>query len=422
MNNEFNKVFADLTKTIFSLSDKQYKKKSNKSYLTEAFESRENQYMDSLLPDIDVYSNDDYIEEIKDKFRKLVGKSGKYKDKETIGTHPDFVHLEGTDEHENHYIVSSFIDIKNSTSIYLKTNDLVWTKTFKNTVLRVITIFVRIFDGHIHRLQGDAVFSYFGWKDKCEEDAIIDSLNASSFLLWYVEKILNPQLENLQYAPLKLRVGLDFGGDDEVIWSEYGFVPATEVTTTSLHTDLAAKLQNKASSNGIMIGDNIKEFLDLPDEFLEIKTYQKNYTTIEDKYILEKPEKKYKMWIFKHNNYLKYFPFLHTTNFELKCSTDNEEYYPNISALEKKENLKYEVLHPLAVAYRGVPNIKFEWTKENRGKAAKENESEGRLPAAKTSNNTAEESTAFRGHHIMKCNILQNGRVQETLKFGIFIK
>jgi hypothetical protein len=233
-----------------------------------------------------------------------------------------------------------FVDIKNSTSIYLKTKDLVWTKTFKNTVLRVISIFMRIFDGHIHRLQGDAVFSYFGWRDKCEEDAIIDSLNASSFLLWYIEKILNPKLINLQYEPLKIRIGIDYGNTDEVIWSEYGLAPATEVTTTSLHTDLAAKLQNKASSNTVMIGNNVKEFLDLPDEFIDIKKYQKNYEDIEDKYILDKPEKRYRMWIFKHNKYLEYFPFLNTTNFDLKCQTDNMPYYPNISALEKKRKFR----------------------------------------------------------------------------------
>lgn len=288
---EPNEIFKDLTKSLFSIADKKYESKYKKSYLAEAFASRHNAYMDSIISSLDTYSDDTFIEQTIDKFRDLVGKSGQYKNRETIGTHPDFIALEGTDNIENHYIVSMFVDIKNSTSIYLKTKDLVWTKTFKNTVLRVITIFMRIFDGHIHRLQGDAVFSYFGWKDKCQEDAIIDSLNAASFLLWYIESILNPQLRELEYEPLKIRIGIDYGNDDEVIWSQYGLVPATEVTTTSLHTDLAAKLQNRASSNTIMIGDNIKEFLDLPDEFIGIKKYQKNYENIEDKYILDKPEK-----------------------------------------------------------------------------------------------------------------------------------
>lgn len=422
MSNSSNRIFEDLTKSLFSLADQKYKNKYNKSYLTEAFESRHDTYMDSIVSNLDTYSDDSFIEKTIDDFRSLVGKSGQYKNRETIGTHPDFTSIEGTNIIENHYIVSMFVDIKNSTSIYLKTKDLVWTKTFKNTVLRIISIFMRIFDGHIHRLQGDAVFSYFGWKDKCEEDAIIDSLNASSFLLWYIEKKLNPQLIELQYEPLKIRIGIDYGNSDEVIWSEYGLAPATEVTTTSLHTDLAAKLQNRASSNTVMIGNNIKEFIDLPDEFIDIKKYKKNYEDIEDKYILDKPEKKYRMWIFKHNNYLKYFPFLQTKNFNLKCNTDNTQYYSNLSALEKHENLVYTLEHPFSLPHRGLSNIRFEWTKENRGKAAKASTSYGSLPASRSSKNIANESTLYRGHHIMQCKILQNERVQETLKFGIFIK
>jgi len=422
MSNSSNRIFEDLTKSLFSIADQKYKNKYNRSYLTEAFESRHDTYMDSIVSNLDTYSDDSFIEKTIDDFRKLVGKSGQYKNRETIGTHPDFKSIEGTNIIENHYIVSMFVDIKNSTSIYLKTKDLVWTKTFKNTVLRVISIFMRIFDGHIHRLQGDAIFSYFGWKDKCEEDAIIDSLNASSFLLWYIEKKLNPQLIELQYEPLKIRIGIDYGNSDEVIWSEYGLAPATEVTTTSLHTDLAAKLQNRASSNTVMIGNNVKEFLDLPDEFIDIKKYQKNYEDIEDKYILDKPEKKYRMWIFKHNNYLKYFPFLQSENFNLKCNSSNYQYHSNLSSLEKNESLTYTLEHPFSLPHRGLSNIKFEWTKENRGKEAKLSNSYGKLQASKSFRNTANESTLYRGHHIMQCKVLQNGRVQEVLKFGIFIK
>ncbi|MCF6340315.1 MAG: hypothetical protein L3J10_06155 [Sulfurimonas sp.] len=422
MTKSSNKRFENLTKSLVSRADKNYQNKYEKSYLAEAFESRHNTYMDSIVSNLDIYSDDNFVEKTIDDFRLLVGKSGQYKHRETIGTHPDFTNIEGTNIIENHYIVSMFVDIKNSTSIYLKTKDLVWTKTFKNTVLRTISIFMRIFDGHIHRLQGDAVFSYFGWRDKSEEDAIIDSLNAASFLLWYIEKKLNPQLIELQYEPLKIRIGIDYGNSEEVIWSEYGLAPATEVTTTSLHADLAAKLQNRASSNTIMIGDNIKEFLDLPDEFIDIKKYQKNYEDIEDKYILNKPEKKYRMWIFKHNNYLKYFPFLQAENFNLKCNTNNYQYYSNLSALEKNESLKYTLEHPFSLPHRGLSNIKFEWTKENRGKEAKLKNSNGKLQASKSFRNTANESTLYRGHHIMQCKVLQNGRVQETLKFGIFIK
>jgi len=426
MNSNFNNVFDSFTKSILSTSEKNYRDKFQKSYLNEhhSMESTNSRIaLDDINSQINMYSSDFFIEQAIKQFRELVGKEGKYKDRETIGTHPDFTDLEKTDDIENHYIVSMFVDIKNSTSIYLKTNDLAWTKFFKNTVLRIITIFMRVFDGHIHRLQGDAVFSFFGWKDKCEEDAIIDSLNAASFLLYYIENRLNQELENDGLASLKIRIGIDFGKKDDVLWSEYGLNPATEVTTTSLHTDLAAKLQNKAPSNGILIGNNIKEFLDLPDEFLGIKTYQKNHEKVEDKYILEKPEKRYRMWIFKHQNYLKYFPYLHHKDFNLLCQINEEKfYYPNLSALEKEQSLKYIVENAPSIPEQIITITDYRWSKENRGNEAREAGSDGKLKASRSFKNTANEGTSYRGHHIMKCEILKRGKVDKTLEFGIFIK
>ena len=428
MSRKLNTVFDGLTNSILSRSDKKYSQKRHTSYINEAFEanigmeSRARIHMDSIRTNLEQYASDDFLDGLKATFRTLVGKNGQYINRETIGTHPDFVHLENTDDIEKHYIVSMFVDIKNSTSIYLKTGDLVWTKTFKNTVLRIVTIFMQVFDGHIHRLQGDAVFSYFGWKDKCEEDAIIDSLNAASFLLYYVENGLNVQLKELNLPPVELRIGIDFGKSEEVIWSEYGLSPSTEVTTTSLHTDLAAKLQNRASSNSIMIGDNIKTFLDLPEEFFKVKVYQRDGVDKEKIYILDKPEKKYKMWVFKHHNYLKYFPILQDDNFNMECYANESQYFPNISALDKHMSLVYKTIHPLTVPPRGTNNIRFKWSKENRGEEARIATSEGVSTASKSRNNEADEATAFRGHHVMICNVIQNGRVQSTLKFGVFIK
>ncbi len=416
MNRELNSIFQDFTKSTFAMADKRYESKLHRSYLKESFESRHDVYMDSVLSSINLYADDDFLERTKEKFRNLVGKEGKYKDKETIGTHPDFTYLEGTEEIENFYAVSMFVDIKNSTSIYLKTGDLIWTKTFKNTVLRVITTFMQVFDGHIHRLQGDAVFGYFVWRDKCEEDAVIDALNTASFLLYYIENGLNQELKRLGYEPLKIRIGIDFGYANDVIWSEYGLPPATEVTTTSLHTDLAAKLQNRASSNSIMIGDNIKEILDLPDEFIDVKEYQRNGESKKDYYILNRDEKRYKMWVFKHHSYLKYFPYLHEEDLAMECISNGESYFPNISMLQKGQSLVFRVngtgIYPIPI---------YTWSKENRGKEAERAGEAGKLEANDTIKNQAKEGTAYRGNHIMSCKVNQNGDVK-TLTFGIYIK
>lgn len=128
------------------------------------------------------------------------------------------------------------------------------------------------------------------------------------------------------------------------------------------------------------------------------------------------------MWIFLHENYLKYFPFLHAKNYNLKCNTGNIEYSPNISALEKGESLEYTIENSPSLISAFMSSIDYRWTKENRGKEAEDNNSAGKLPASRSMKNKANESTAYRGHHVMKCEILQRGQIEETLRFGIFIK
>ena len=72
------------------------------------------------------------------------------------------------------------------------------------------------------------------------------------------QNILKKYFENvLGVSSLKIRIGIDFGDDDEVLWSKYGIDNINEVTVTSLHADLSSKLQNKASENSIMVGENV---------------------------------------------------------------------------------------------------------------------------------------------------------------------
>ena len=61
MNNSSNKIFENLTKSLFSLADKNYRSKYEKSYLTEAFESQHDTYMDSIVSNLDTYSDNDLL-------------------------------------------------------------------------------------------------------------------------------------------------------------------------------------------------------------------------------------------------------------------------------------------------------------------------------------------------------------------------
>jgi hypothetical protein len=90
--------------------------------------------------------------------------------------------------------------------------------------------------------------------------------------------------------------------------------------------------------------------------------------------------------------------------------------------LDKGKNLEYRVdgAPGFIESVRTITNYK--WSKENRGKEAENNGNAGKLPASRSVHNIANESTSFRGHHLMQCQILEFNKVKETLKFGIFIK
>jgi hypothetical protein len=58
------------------------------------------------------------------------------------------------------------------------------------------------------------------------------------------------------------RIGVDYGGNAETLWSMAGQGNISEITTTGLHTSLAAKMQLNATNNGIVVGDHIVSLSD----------------------------------------------------------------------------------------------------------------------------------------------------------------
>src|SRR5699024_5247206 len=99
----------------------------------------------------------------------------------------------------------------------------------------------------VHRIMGDAVMAYFGGKDTNDYDDIINALNCSAVIRYFIEKVVAPQLEIEGFEdPFGIRIGLDYGEESDVIWSVYGFPGIDEVTATSFYVDVASKLQHSA--------------------------------------------------------------------------------------------------------------------------------------------------------------------------------
>ena len=215
-------------------------------------------------PDADEYA-------IQKPIREWFGKHGINTGR--IGAHPDFAHIEGTDEILNHHITTVFIDIKNSTRLSLR-YDLEKVREIKNAILRTASEAVRAFDGHVHRFMGDALMAYFGGINQDRESACMAAINCAAMLRLLMDESIGPSLQHQGIDPTDIgfRVGIDYGGDDDVLWSSYGYSDVSEVTATSFFVDAAAKLQSMASKDSAMLGNNIIKYLDLPESLIEQKT------------------------------------------------------------------------------------------------------------------------------------------------------
>lgn len=365
---------------------------------------------------IEMDSELENIRPAKDRLREIFDKKGECFSN-TIGVHPDFKDLgEGV---INQYICSMFLDISGSTKLGLKF-PLQTVRFYKNAILRSAIEIFQAFDGHIHRLQGDAVFAYFGHKNMKKSDAIINALNASSVMQAYNQYVLNDFFKNNELDPLKIRIGMDIGDDSSVLWSSYGIENITEVTSTSVHTDLAAKLQNKASANSIMLGENIYRYLDIPKEFLKVKTHIENDTIKEDKCILNIPELNtyYQMKLFEWERYLQSFSFLlkekkmrynSPEDFNVTCQVLKEEkpaeiYFSNSRSLAKLETVSFKL--NLNGQLNFLKPKKITWRVINRGKEAEEVKGGLSFFIQEQENSyNCNLVTRYTGHHYVECSL-----------------
>jgi len=202
-----------------------------------------------------------------------------------IGHHPDFRHLLNTANTEYCPITTMFMDMKGSTHLGLL-HDPPTVYHIKNTFLSLAIEIVKSFDGHVHRLQGDAVMAYFGGKHVAPELGVIDGINCVSTLMQIVKLSIIPGLNEMYPGTtLGIRVGLDHGEREDVLWGCYGHKNMCEVTATSLYVDLAAKLQQAAGANQVMLGETLRAQLDLHDQLLAIKRYTRDGREIEQQFV-----------------------------------------------------------------------------------------------------------------------------------------
>ncbi|MES2802589.1 MAG: adenylate/guanylate cyclase domain-containing protein [Bdellovibrionota bacterium] len=358
------------------------------------------------------------------RLRKAIGRDGiPFSTK--IGTHPDFQNLK-QGQSARAPTTSIFVDIKGSTQLFEKYD---YEKAFlmQDSIIQSAIYIIQAFDGHIVRIPGDGIFAVFGRQDYSAENGMLDALNAASTMLVVLETHLKTQFESLGLNPLRIRVGIDF--DEKALWKHNGIEGCHELSPHGLHVSLAAKLQNKAHSNRIMIGDAVKTHLALSNDAVSVKKYQEDGEEKAERFV----RSDYKMWEFdwekhsenfswiaKHTGQL--FPALpYGLNFTLAAAIidENDTFVRKISSsmevLEKGHSLFFSVVSPLP------QNCKINWFVENHGDEASEADCLFyEIESGRNKLNVIRD-TFYHGQHFLICKVtFPSGKVVEK-RVGVFI-
>lgn len=343
-------VYADSQQKVISESVKKgMRNHSTDDYLKASLEG----YAEDGMPTI--------FRDVKAELRKVFYKKPEVN--EAIGCHPDFDDLRLNDELRNGYAVTMFFDIAGSTKLG-KTYPPDMVFNIKNTIIRYVIEIIQAFDGHVHRIMGDAVMAFFRSEVKSIEgkkiDSAIDAINAAVYILEFMEQVIRPELgDQGSEERIGVRLGIDYAKDDDIVWGNYGVSGAFEVTATSYHVDVAAKLQQAAETDTIMIGENLKSLLGLGMEYLSTKwkwvknedgtEFKRYYRYVKPNYRVRGSQINYSQYVFDSASYFKFLPYgieSKRTSVVLTATANNVEkifYCPCSESLDKGMSLNFHV-------------------------------------------------------------------------------
>ncbi len=382
---------------------------------------------------------------IQKSIRKAFGKPGINEPK--IGGHPDFDYLADTKTLENGFNVSLFIDIKGSTKLGV-TYSAETVFLIKNAIIRAAIETIQAFDGHVHRIMGDAVLAFFR-SDKKARNAAIDAINCGTYIVQVMNEVIKPYFtEQGIEDDVGIRIGIDYGKKEAVIWGMYGYSGASEVTATSYYVDIAAKLQQKAPKNRVLLGQSIKELLDLPDKILETRYVQSNGEKVKKEFVepnyLDASGKpiNYKQYLLNHEKYIALLPSPSISNssgnIEITAHLKDDKnspskmiYFPCSQVVKKRLGIdfKFKFELPKQDLNKGVlVRFRVENTGTEAREAAENSDNHENVVKAHISDDgyyraSQWADTGYLGLHFMHVSVLDEDRrtlLQEEC-FGVFI-
>ena len=115
---------------------------------------------------------------------------------------------------------------------------------------------IRQHHGYVLKFVGDAVIGYFVSEGMLDAD---NAVNCAKSMISVIQKGINPILDQYDYPDLMVKIGLDFGKNIVV---RYGAdVEHSHVDLMGPAMNIAAKIQNMAKPNQILIGNDVYQRL-----------------------------------------------------------------------------------------------------------------------------------------------------------------
>lgn len=382
---------------------------------------------------------------IKEKIRNQFGKHGPVN--HTIGGHPDFNHLKDSNSVKNGFAVTLFVDIQGSTKLGVSYSpDLVFL--IKNTIIKCVIETIQAFDGHVHRIMGDAVLAFFRSNGSARESAI-DALNCGTLIVEFMQSIVCPYLTNQGVEKdVGIRIGIDYGKKESVVWGMYGYPGASEITATSFFVDIAAKLQQKAPRNRALIGKSLKDLLDLPNDVWDYKSKRSKESESIEYYITPNYTDangnaiNYNQYVLNHKEYFSMLPI------EDNSSTSKIQIDATLKQKGKPSNDQYKscsrIIKPsLGIEFKAtleisepIKEFKVKFRVRNTGaEAAKEENNANHETIIESSDSLVRktspgnyrcnhwENTSFLGLHFMYVSVLDNegNEIIPEKRFSVYV-
>ncbi|HCF6145522.1 TPA: adenylate/guanylate cyclase domain-containing protein [Pseudomonas aeruginosa] len=376
---------------------------------------------------------------VQNNIRKLYGKPGI--NNAVIGGHPDFDYLVESRTWEKGFVTSLFVDIQGSTRLGVYYSpEMVYF--FKNQIIKCAIECVLAFDGHVHRIMGDAVLAFFRGQGNANNSAI-DAINCGAVLVQYIREEVVPKLrERGLDEDVGIRVGIDYGSHEQVLWGMYGYAGVSEVTATSFHVDVAAKLQQSAPRNRVMLGQSVVELLDLHNEVIEVKRavnggekiylpfVSPNYKDVDGRPM------NYRQYVLSQDKYSALLPYPEDADYPIEITStikrepglySEDHYYKCSRSVPLRQGIEFKALFwPVTQA----ETIQVKFRVENNGKQAEAAENKGDhetlVTAVRRENGQYFakhwERSSYLGLHYMFISVYENGALtHREQRYSLFI-